>query len=113
MRPADEWIPPPEPPEDDWQEVEGALVTWNEPKELVGEYRGFIEQDGKFGKQEKHKLQTSAGVVNFFAPSALSRLLENISLGQRVKIVYPGTYVTSKSGQQVKQFQVFVKREAA
>lgn len=98
--------------QDEWQEVEGILLVWDAPKELVGEYRGSVEQDGKFGKQEKHTVLADDGrTVSFFAPTVLSRLLENVQSGQRIKIVYPGTKTKSKSGQEVKEFRLFVQRK--
>jgi len=96
---------------DEWQEVAGRLVLWDEPKELVGTYLGFSEEDGKFGKQERHRIRTDDGsIAAFFAPSALARLLEHATQGQRMKIVYPGTTATTKSGQQFKEFRLYVSR---
>lgn len=107
----EEWVPAPGVEEEEWQEVEGALITWNEPKELIGEYRGSVEQDGKFGKQEKHTVVGNDGrAVSFFAPTVLSRLLESILPGTQIRIAYPGTTSKSKTGQDVKDFRVFMRR---
>lgn len=98
---------------DEWQEVSGRLVIWDEPKELIGTYLGYTEEDGKFGKQERHRLRLDdGGTVAFFAPSALARLMENVATNQRIKIVYPGTTALSKSGQAFKEFRLYMARTA-
>jgi hypothetical protein len=86
----------------------GALITWNEPRVLIGTLIDLVEvQGGKYGDKYKATLVTDDGeTVATFPPSMLLTRLQQVPLRTRVRIEYNGTTVKSKSGRDVKEFSV-------
>jgi hypothetical protein len=86
----------------------GALVTWNEPKILIGTLIDLVEvPGGKYGDKYRATLVTDDGdTVATFPPSMLLSRLQQVPLKTRVRIEYLGTTVKSKTGRDVKEFSV-------
>jgi hypothetical protein len=89
-----------------WVELEDRLLSWKEPTELVGIYRGAETVVGKYGSKRRHTVEAEAGVVSFFAPAMLDRMLTNVRHGERIRIRYAGQTVLSSGGQHVKKFTI-------
>lgn len=96
--------------ESEWgEEISGgALITWNEPRVLIGTLIDLIEvPDGKYGPKYKATfVQDDGSTVNTFPPSMLLARLQQVPLKTRLRIEYAGTSVKSKSGRDVKEFSV-------
>ena len=97
-------------PASEWgEEISGgALVTWNEPKVLIGTLIDLVEvPGGKYGDKFRATFVLDDGAtVNTFPPSMLLARLQQVSLKTRLRIEYAGTSVKSKSGRDVKEFSV-------
>jgi hypothetical protein len=103
-----------QPQAEEWgEEISGgALITWNEPKVLIGTLIDLIEvPGGKYGDKFKATLvQDDGTTVATFPPSMLLARLQQVPLNTRVRIEYNGTTVKSKSGRDVKEFSVRVSK---
>lgn len=101
--------------ESEWgEEISGgALITWNEPKVLIGTLIDLIEvQGGKYGDKFKATLvQDDGQTVSTFPPSMLLTRLQQVPLRTRVRIEFDGTTTRSKSGRDVKNFSVRTARD--
>ena len=86
----------------------GALITWKEPKVLIGTLIDLVlVPDGKYGPKYRATLvQDDGETVATFPPAMLLTRLQQVPLKTRVRIEYDGTSVKSKSGQDVKNFSV-------
>ena len=99
-----------QPKAEEWgEEIQGgSLITWGEPKVLIGTLIDLVEvPGGKYGDKYKATLVTDDGdTVATFPPSMLLARLQQIPLKTRVRIEYDGTSIKSKSGRDVKNFSV-------
>ena len=107
---------PQAPPQaEEWGEEinSGTLVTWNEPRVLIGVLIDLIEvPGGKYGDKFKATLvQDDGSTVATFPPLMLLTRLQQVPLRTRVRIEYDGTSVKSKSGRDVKNFSVRAARD--
>ena len=86
----------------------GALITWNEPKILIGTLIDLVEvPGGKYGDKYKATLvQDDGSTVATFPPSMLLARLQQVPLNTRLRIEYAGTTIKSKAGRDVKEFSV-------
>lgn len=93
----------------------GALITWNEPKVLIGTLIDLVEvPGGRYGDKFKATLvQDDGETVATFPPSMLLSRLQQVPLRTRVRIEYDGTATKSKAGRDVKNFSVRTARDAA
>lgn len=99
-----------QPQAEEWGEEigAGALITWGEPKVIIGTLTNLEEVvGGKYGDKVRASLTLDDGTkVATFPPSMLLARLEQVPLGTRVRIEYDGSSVKSKGGRDVKNFSV-------
>jgi hypothetical protein len=78
---------------------------------ISGTYEGQMEAD-QFDK-ENYKIRAADGTLQVLnQTSQLTRLLDQVDVGNEVKIVYQGKIVTNK-GNPLHTFEVFQERAAA
>lgn len=83
------------------------VVKWDQPKELVGWYRGSERRDSSYGENLIHFLDTMDGQkVAFFGTVQLNEAMARVSEGTLVRIVYTGKTARAKGGT-VKIFEVY------
>lgn len=83
------------------------LIKWDQPKELVGWYRGSERRDHAYGENLIHFLDTVDGQkVGFFGTVQLNDALSRVAEGTLVRIVYTGKTAKAKGGT-VKIFEVY------
>jgi len=96
----------PQAPVEEWGDEIGssALITWNEPRVLIGTLIDLVEvQGGKYGDKVKATLvQDDGATVATYPPSMLLARLQ-----------HDGTSTRSKAGRDVKNFSVRTARDAA
>ena len=97
---------------DEWKATQGEVFKFeNEGDEIVGSLMqvrdgNYFRPDGE--KSKVYDIKTEDGVKTIFGTMILERQMSAIQPNQEIKIVYKGT-VTTKSGRQAKNFQVFTK----
>lgn len=83
------------------------LVKWDQPKEIVGWYRGSERRDHAYGENLIHFLDTTDGrKLGFFGTVQLNDALSRVAEGTLIRIVYTGKTAKAKSGT-VKIFEIY------
>lgn len=89
--PAQDRIPPGDGDGDEWQEIGGEVVSWDQTPIVIGLYLGADHVTTRYGEQTVHRIQTSeTQVSSVFGTVVLNRLLKAVRPGARVRIEYLG-----------------------
>lgn len=109
----DETFPPEESSNSDgWREVSGGGGdTWdfNKNNTIIGCYTGKRDNVGPNNSTMYNIEVVGDGVRSVWGSTALDMDMENVAIGQQVKIVYRGMKKNPKSGREFKDFGVYVK----
>ena len=85
---------------------DGELLKWEkEGSEVYGLLKSYRPQKTAMGEGNVYEVQTKDGLVPFFAPTLLHRKLQQVPVGQIVKIKYTKKTKTG-AGTDLKHFEV-------
>lgn len=96
-----------------WKQVGAPKVdiTWDEEKFVEGIYRGGRDVTTSYGEGTIHTIEVDGEPQTFFAPTQLNQRLEDVSVGDYIRIHYTAKVRKSEKGRDVKQFYVYVQTE--
>lgn len=94
-----------------WKQVGAPKVdiTWDEEKIVEGIYRGSRDVTTSYGEGTIHTIEVDGEPLAFFAPTQLNQRLEDVNVGDYIRIHYTAKVRKSEKGRDVKQFDVYVQ----
>lgn len=95
----------------EWKQVSGSNnPTWNfeENKEIEGQLKRVQENIGP-NNSKMYTIIVNGDAFGVWGATGLDRDMENVNLGDDVKIIYAGLKLNPKSNRKFKNFEVYSK----